>query len=109
MLGVRLEFTLEKFFEKGGPTVFAHRMAAVLGIHFADIKIVTAYELGASRRMLQTALVGLIVEFEVFKVDAEDDAEQQSFLARVEQKFAEQMRTLTEFMDTPILNASVSG
>ena len=76
MLGVRLEFTLEKFYEKGGPTEFTHRMAAVLGIHFADIKVVTAYELGASRRMLQGGLIGLIVEFEILKADAKNDDEQ---------------------------------
>ena len=40
MLGVRMEFTLDEFFASGGVTTFADRMAAVLGIHAADIKVV---------------------------------------------------------------------
>ena len=40
MLGIRMEFTLDEFFASGGVTTFADRMAAVLGIHAADIKVV---------------------------------------------------------------------
>jgi hypothetical protein len=46
MLGVRLEFTMEEFFATGGVTTFVDRMAAVLGIHKADIKVVNI-ELGS--------------------------------------------------------------
>lgn len=41
MLGVRLEFTMEAFFAQGGVVTFVDRMAAVLGIHKADIKVVS--------------------------------------------------------------------
>ena len=40
MLGIRMEFTLVEFWEEGGVVTFVDRMAAVLGIHRADIKIV---------------------------------------------------------------------
>jgi len=40
MLAIRMEFTMEEFFDKGGVTTFTDRMAAVLGIHKADLKVV---------------------------------------------------------------------
>lgn len=40
MLGIRMEFTLDEFFAAGGVTTFADRMAAVLGIHKSDVKVV---------------------------------------------------------------------
>ena len=44
MLGIRLEFTMDEFFSKGGVTTFVDRMAAVLGIQKADLKVVSVYE-----------------------------------------------------------------
>ena len=44
MLGIRMEFTVNEFFAQGGVVTFADRMAAVLGIHAADIKVVAVYE-----------------------------------------------------------------
>ena len=44
MLGVRLEFTLEEFYADGGIVSFVDRMAGVLGVHKADLKIVSVYE-----------------------------------------------------------------
>lgn len=35
---------MEAFFEDGGIGTFTNRMAAVLGIHAADLKVVQAYE-----------------------------------------------------------------
>jgi hypothetical protein len=40
---VRLEWTLDAFYADGGTTKFIDRMAAVLGIHASDIKVVTVY------------------------------------------------------------------
>ena len=37
MLAIRLEFTMDEFFTKGGITTFTDRMAGVLGIHRADL------------------------------------------------------------------------
>jgi len=44
MLGIRMEFTMEEFFANGGIVSFTDRMAATLGIHKADIKVVRVYE-----------------------------------------------------------------
>jgi len=44
MLGIRLEFTVDEFFAQGGIVSFADRMAGVLGVHAADIKVVSVYE-----------------------------------------------------------------
>jgi len=44
MLSVRLEWTMEEFFEDGGIGTFTARMAASLGIHAGDLKVVQAYE-----------------------------------------------------------------
>jgi hypothetical protein len=40
---VRLEFSLEQFWEEGGCNIFVHRMAAVLEVHYADIRVVGVY------------------------------------------------------------------
>ena len=40
MLAIRLEFTFKEFFARGGITTFIDRMAAVIGLHRADIKVV---------------------------------------------------------------------
>lgn len=44
MLGIRLEFPMAEFFTGGGVTSFIDNMAGVLGIHKADLKVVSVYE-----------------------------------------------------------------
>ena len=61
MLGIRLEFTMDEFFADGGVVTFADRMAAVLGIHAADIKVVSVYE-GTT-----------IIEFQVVQRELEEE------------------------------------
>jgi len=41
---VRMEWTFEAFFKAGGTTKFVDRVAASLGIHASDIKVVSVYE-----------------------------------------------------------------
>ena len=41
---VRLNWTMEGFFAAGGTTKFVDRLAASLGIHASNIKIVSVYE-----------------------------------------------------------------
>lgn len=41
---VRLEWTFNEFFADGGTTAFVDRVAASLGIHGSEIKIVSVYE-----------------------------------------------------------------
>lgn len=94
MLGIRMEFTVAEFYAQGGVTVFADRMAAVLGIHASDIKVVSVYE-GST-----------IVDF--FVTQAEDLRDALD-LDKVEETFVEAMEVLDEFMGSPILNAVHSG
>ena len=43
-LAVRMEFTVEEFYRKGGVVTFTNRMASSLGIHQTDLKVVQVYE-----------------------------------------------------------------
>lgn len=60
MLAIRLEWTTKEFFEADGVAKFTDRMAAVLGIHKADLKVVQVFE------------GSVIIEFQIF---AEEDDE----------------------------------
>jgi len=41
---VRMEWTVEQFFDNGGTTAFIDRIAGSLGIHASTIKVVSVYE-----------------------------------------------------------------
>lgn len=41
---VRLQWDLDSFFEDGGSTTFADRMAGSLGIHASRLKVVGVYQ-----------------------------------------------------------------
>ena len=41
---VRMEWTLDEFFDDGGTTTFVDRITASLGIHASEVKIVSVYE-----------------------------------------------------------------
>lgn len=41
---VRMEHTMDSFFNNGGTTSFMDRIASSLGIHASTIKIVSVYE-----------------------------------------------------------------
>jgi len=44
MTKVRMEWTLQEFYAKGGTSTFVDRLSASLGIHVSDIKVVGVYE-----------------------------------------------------------------
>ena len=77
MLAIRMEFTMSEFYGKGGVTTFTDRMAAVLGIHRADLKVVTVYE-GST-----------IVEFQVMSDPEAEEEEDIVDLSDVTSKFEE--------------------
>jgi len=65
-VNVRLDWTLEEFYGAGGVTAFQDRMAAVLGVHSSQIKVVAVYYGSSSangRRLSHSQ--GLIIDFEV--------------------------------------------
>jgi len=41
---VRMEWTMDEFFNNGGTTKFIDRVAGSLGIHASTIKVVSVYE-----------------------------------------------------------------
>lgn len=94
MLGIRMEFTMDQFFARGGVVTFADRMAAVLGIHKADIKVASVYE-GST-----------IIDF---FVQQSEDLEAQLDLDNIKALFTEKMSTLDEFMGSTILGAVANG
>lgn len=69
MLTIRLEWTMKEFFADDGIGRFGDRMAAVLGIHKADMKVVQVYE------------GSVIIEFQVMADD--DDPNPSETLASV--------------------------
>lgn len=100
MLGIRLEFTLDEFFADGGVVTFADRMAAVLGIHAADVKVVAVYE-GST-----------IIEFQVVQrniVEGQEDEEDQIDLAKIDADYREFIQTERSMMDSRILSAQIEG
>jgi len=44
MVSVRLDWTLEEFYAADGVDNFVDRMAAVLGVHGSQIKVVAVYQ-----------------------------------------------------------------
>jgi hypothetical protein len=60
---VRMEFTMEEFFQfEGGTTRFVDRLCGVLGIHPSQVKIVSVYE------------GSVIINYELY-VDGDDEDE----------------------------------
>ena len=97
MLGIRLEFTMDEFFADGGIVTFADRMAGVLGIHAADIKVVSVYE-GST-----------IIEFQVLQRDEELDEEELIDLNKIDTDYRDFIQNERTMMGSRILNADLEG
>lgn len=87
MSKVRMEWTIEDFYAKGGTTSFVDRLAASLGIHASTIKIVGVYQ------------GSLVVDYNIFSPN--DDS---SALKAVESKQTEQIATGVLDLGAPILD-----
>jgi hypothetical protein len=87
MLSIRLEWTMEAFFEDGGIGTFTSRMAAVLGIHAGDLKVVQAYE------------GSVIVVFQVF--DPNDDI---TVLEAIKETFETVIPTIGMALGAPVMS-----
>lgn len=94
MLGVRLEFTMEEFFATGGVVSFVDRMAASLGIHASDIRVVSVYE-GST-----------IIDFQIISDIFEDTPLN---LDNVKETFEAVVSTMDTFMGSKVLNAISTG
>lgn len=95
MLGIRLEFTMDEFFADGGVVTFADRMAGVLGIHAADIKVVSVYE-GST-----------IIEFQVLQRDEQDIESEEDLidLKKIDSDYRDFIQNEKTLMDSRILSA----
>jgi hypothetical protein len=89
MLAIRLEWTLQAFFAEGGVGRFTDRMAAVLGIHRADLKVVQVYQ------------GSVIVEFQVIAGD--DDPNPTGTLKTIEEAFKNVAPTLGNSLGAPVM------
>ena len=94
MLSIRLEWTVKEFFEEDGIGVFTDRMAAALGIHKADLKVVQVYE------------GSVIIQFEVMTEEGEENPEQA--LKEIEEKFQAVVPELGETLGAPIISVMSS-
>lgn len=84
---VRMEWTLEDFYSKGGTTSFVDRLAASLGIHASTIKVVGVYE------------GSLVVDYNI--VSANDD---NTVLQQIQEKQVMQIATGKLDLGAPVLD-----
>ena len=84
---VRMEWTMDAFFDNGGTTSFMDRVAASLGIHASTIKIVSVYE------------GSLVVNYEISDPNNDPVA-----LQKVQEKQTEQFATGAMDLGAPILD-----
>ena len=101
MLGIRLEFTMDEFWADGGIVSFADRMAAVLDIHAADIKVVSVYE-GS------TVVIFQVVQRDIDEED-EDSGEEPIDLQRIDRAYRAFIGSEESFMGSRILSAQIEG
>lgn len=88
---VRLEWTFSDFFADGGTTKFVDRLAASLGIHGSEIKIVSVYE------------GSLIIDYFIFS--ALDDL---ADLARMKEQHIQMIATGQLNVGAPILDSTIA-
>jgi len=94
MLAIRLEWTLKEFFYEDSIGKFQDRMAAALGIHKGDVKVVQVYE------------GSVIIEFQVFA--EEGDENPLATLQLLEQKFIDTAPTLGDSLGAPVMQIVTS-
>jgi len=92
MTKVRMEWTMDEFFQEGGTTAFIDRLCASLGIHASTVKVV-GVNAGS-----------VIVNYEITP-----DEEEPLSLEQIKTKQAEQIATGTLELGAPILDASDGG
>ena len=95
MISVRLDWTLEEFYASDGITSFADRMAAVLGVHASQIKVVAVYK-------------GSVI-VEMFVESPEDEEEPEKYLSEVQLNFYEAVSSGTLDLGAPIMDAMSNG
>lgn len=91
---VRMEWSLNEFYSKGGTSTFADRVSGSLGIHASDVKIVSVYE------------GSLTVNYDIVAPAGKDA----SYLKNIAKKQTEQFATGKMDLGAPVLDvASVTA
>jgi hypothetical protein len=86
---------MNEFYSAGGATSFADRVAAVLGIHASQIKVVSVYE------------GSVIIEYAV--VADENDEDSAATLAAIKEQIVELVETKSDAFGAPVLGAITDG
>jgi len=93
---VRMEWTMDEFYDSGGPTSFIDRVSAALGIHASQMKVVAVYT------------GSVVVEYEIEPEDTDDSAAQLRALQTSLTALIESDEGVSAF-GAPVLSASSGG
>lgn len=97
---VRMSWTMDEFFEKGGVTSFVDRVSAALGIHASQMKVVAVYT------------GSVVVDYEI---EPEDDGSDSDAAAQQLRSIETALTALVESSDAgdvfgaPVLSAATNG
>lgn len=89
---VRLEWTVDDFYAKGGTTTFVDRLAGSLGIHASTIKVVGVYT------------GSLVVDYNIFAPEDASPASVAEVLQQIQQTQVMQIATGTLDLGAPVLD-----
>lgn len=98
---VRMDWSMDEFWDNGGPTSFVDRVSAALGIHASQMKVVAVYE------------GSVVVDYEI-EADSEDDSGSSSSSAQLS-SITTALNNLSVSADAgdifgaPVLSASTGG
>jgi hypothetical protein len=92
MAKVRMEWTMNEFFDSGGTTAFIDRLCASLGIHASTVKVVGVNE------------GSVLVDYEITP-----QADEEQTIEQIRAKQTQQIATGTLDLGAPILEASDGG
>jgi hypothetical protein len=95
MCAVRLEWTFAEFFADGGSTTFADRLAAVIGVHASQIKMVSVYE------------GSLVLDYEITASPTTTDSAAE--LQAIQTKQIDLIANNKINFGAPLLDSSISG
>jgi len=95
MVSVRLDWTLDEFYAANGVDSFTDRMAAVLGVHASQIKVVAVYK------------GSVIIEY--FVEAAPDDEDPEKTLAEAQLNFYDAIVSGNLDLGAPIIDAMANG
>lgn len=92
---VRMEWTMDEFYAAGGVTSFADRVAAALGIHASQMKVVAVYQ------------GSLVVDYEIQPDTSSSDSAAE--LRAIETKLNTLVASGDSSFGAPVLSASTNG